>query len=83
MLHLQVRGDELDSALQLYGAIYSARLGLSTGLCQPRELTREVRPVVLVKESSTQLLMYSLDTDIGMLYTHYTVPSRKRAPGRY
>ena len=70
-----ITGDELDSAVQLLGerqiargiarrmhdAIYSARLALFIHGITSAKRTREVRPAVLVRKSSTQLLIYSLD----------------------
>ena len=43
-------------------AIYSARLALFVHGIMSAKRMHEVRPVVLVRESSTQLVMYSLDT---------------------
>ena len=49
-------------ARSLHDAIYSAKLALFIHGIMSAKRTREVRPAVLVGESSTQLLMYSLDT---------------------
>ena len=43
-------------------AIYSTRLALFIHGITSAKRTREVRPTVLYRESSTQLIMYSLDT---------------------
>ena len=66
-------GDELDSAIQLLNiglvaawhtacVLYRARLALFIHGITSFKRTFEVRPAVLVRESSTQLVMYSLDT---------------------
>ena len=57
-------GDELYTAVQLPTCIYSARLALFIHGIMSAKRTREVRPAVLVRESSTQLLIYSLDTGV-------------------
>ena len=51
-------------------AIYSARLALFIHGIISSKRTREVQPAVLVRESSTQLVMYLLDTCVGY-YTYY------------
>ena len=51
-------------------AIYSTRLALFIHGTILATRTRKVRPVVLVRESSTQLVMYSLDTCVR--YSTYT-----------
>ena len=49
--------------------IYSTRLALFIHGITSAKRTRELRPMVLVRESSTQLLIYSLDT--GVRYSRY------------
>ena len=89
-----ITGDELDSAIQLLNigfiiigrgmarcvrAIYSARLALFIHGITSSKRTREVRPAVLVKESSTQFVMYSLDTCVR--YSTYIIPIFKSQKG--
>ena len=70
-----ITGDELDSAV--YYTASELQMGCGIGaVCMmlyialfihgimSSKRTREVRPAVLVGESSTQLLMYSLDIDV-------------------
>ena len=52
-----------------YYSIYSTRLALFIHGITSAKRTHEVQPVALVGESSTQLLMYSLDT--GVRYSTY------------
>ena len=49
-------------------AINSARLALFIHRITSAKRTREVRPALLVGESSTQLLMYSLDMYVRLIY---------------
>ena len=53
-------------------AIYSARLALFIHGITSAKRTREVRPAVLVRESSTQLVMHSLDTCVRYSTYNYT-----------
>jgi hypothetical protein len=55
---------ELQIGRDMARAIYSARLAIFIYGITSAKRTREVRPAVLVRENSTQLLMYSLDTCI-------------------
>ena len=48
-------------------AIYSARLALFIHRIMSATRTYEVWPAVLVRESSTQLVMYSLNTCVGII----------------
>ena len=70
---ISITGDELYSALQLLNfrsvrgmmraiVLDSTRLALSIHRITSAKKMREVWPVVLVGESSAQLLMYLLDT---------------------
>ena len=59
-------------------AMYSTRLAIFIHEITSAKRTCEVQPAVLVGESSTQLLMYSLDT--GVRYSIY-LPSFKSQKG--
>ena len=53
-------------------AINSARLALFIHRIMSAKRTREVRPALLVGESSTQLLMYSLDMYVSQYMILWT-----------
>ena len=57
----QYTASELQIGRGMTRAINSARLALFIHRITSAKRTREVRPALLVGESSTQLLMYSLD----------------------
>ena len=59
-------------------AIYSTRLALFIHGITSAKRTREVRPAVLRRESSAQLIMYSLDTYVR--YSTY-IPTFKSQKG--
>jgi hypothetical protein len=67
---------ELQIGHDMARAIYSARLVIFIHGITSAKRMREVRPAVLVRESSTQLLMYSLDTCIR--YSTYSPISNLR-----
>ena len=93
-----ITGDELNSTVQLpifrslmawhaacIDAVYNARLALFIHGITSAKRMREVQPAVLVRESSTQLLIYSLDTCVR--YSTYNVmylpiSSLRKAPWR-
>ena len=50
-------------------AIYSAGLSIFIHWITSAKRTREVRPSLLVRESSAQLIMYSLDIGFDTLHT--------------
>ena len=65
-------------------AIYSARLALFIHGITSAKRTHEVRPAVLVRECSTQLVMYSLDTYVRYFtyYINFQVSERlRKGPG--
>ena len=78
--------EELDSAEQfqfgpmapllMMHAIYSAGLSMSMGLATSAKGTREVRPSLLVRESSMQLIMHSLDRYILYILTDFQESER-------
>ena len=55
---------QIDRGIACYmmHAIYCTRLALFIHKITSAKKTREVRPAILVRESSTQLIMYLLDT---------------------
>ena len=58
-----ITGDELDSALNFRSLVaWHACVMLFIHGITSAKRTHEVRPAVLIRESSTQLLIYSLDT---------------------
>ena len=60
--------------------LYSTRLGLFIHGIISAKRTHEVRPAVFVRESSTQLVMYSLDTCVGYS-TYVYIPIFKSQKG--
>ena len=64
-------------------AIYSTRLALFIHGITSAKRTHEVRPAVLCRESSTQLVMYSLDTGTCIRYSTYNNISSLRKAPRY
>ena len=81
-LDTDITGDELDSAIQLLNIglvsawyIVCARLPLFIHGITSSKRTREVWPAVLVRESITQFVMYSLDTCVR--YSTYIYKSQK------
>ncbi len=62
-------------------AIYSARLAIFIYGITSTKRTREVRPAVLVRENSTQLLMYLLDMCIRYFYIFTDFQVSKRLHG--
>ena len=59
-------------AHSLRAILYRTRLALFIHGITSAKRTREVRPAVLVRESSTQLVMYSLDTCMHQILYIYT-----------
>ena len=62
-------------------AIYSTRLALFIDRITSAKRTREVRPAVLRRESSAQLIMYSLDTCVRYS-TYIPISGLRKAPRR-